>query len=62
MLILEGKTYKFFTIFSRLEYNSGEGVVYVVLATPPDMSDWVGNFSPTLKFVVKDCDPATGKF
>merc|ERR1719480_301751 len=44
-----------------LEYNSGNGVVYVILATPPDMSDWVGTFSPTLKFVVKDCDPATGE-
>ena len=36
-------------------------MVYVILATPPDMSDWVGTFSPTLKFVVKDCDPATGE-
>ena len=44
-----------------LEYNSGTGVVYVILATPPDMTDWVGSFSPTLKFVVKDCDPATGE-
>ena len=25
------------------------------------MTDWVGSFSPTLKFVVKDCDPATGE-
>merc|ERR1719270_2984484 len=44
-----------------LEYNNGTGVVYVILATPPDMTDWVGSFSPTLKFVVKDCDPATGE-
>ena len=35
--------------------------MYVILATPPDMTDWVGSFSPTLKFVVKDCDPATGE-
>ena len=44
-----------------MEYNNGTGVVYVILATPPDMTDWVGSFSPTLKFVVKDCDPATGE-
>ena len=45
----------------RLEYNSGAGVVYVILATPPDMPDWVASMSPTLKFIVKDCDPATGE-
>ena len=44
----------------RLEYNVS-GTIYVVLATPPDMSDWVGTISPTLKFVVKDCDPETGE-
>ena len=45
---------------SRLEYNV-PGTVYVVLATPPDMTDWVGTMSPTLKFIVKDCDPNTGE-
>ena len=44
----------------RLEYNVS-GTIYVVLATPTDMSDWVGTISPTLKFVVKDCDPETGE-
>merc|ERR1711860_250919 len=44
----------------RLEYNV-PGTVYVVLATPPDMTDWVGTMSPTLKFIVKDCDPNTGE-
>merc|ERR1712004_953511 len=45
---------------SRLEYNV-PGTVYVVLATPPDMTDWVGTMSPTMKFIVKDCDPNTGE-
>jgi len=44
----------------KLEYNV-PGTVYVVLATPPDMTDWVGTMSPTLKFIVKDCDPNTGE-
>jgi len=44
----------------RLEYNVA-GTIYVILETPTDMSDWVGTISPTLKFVVKDCDPETGE-
>ncbi len=44
----------------RLEYNVS-GVVYVIMATPDDMVDWVASLSPTLKFVVKDCDPNTGE-
>ena len=45
---------------TRLEYNVS-GVCYVILSTPDDVADWVGSISPTLKFVVKDCDPATGE-
>merc|ERR1711997_836389 len=39
----------------------GSGVCYVILSTPEDMSDWTGTISPTMKFVVKDCDPSTGE-
>lgn len=47
----------------RLEYNSGSGCIYVILAqNSGEMSDLVGTFTPTLKFVVKDCDPTTGEF
>ena len=42
------------------EFNVG-GVCYVILSTPDDMNDWIGTLSPTMKFVVKDCDPATGE-
>lgn len=45
---------------TRLEYNVS-GVCYAILSTPDDVADWVGSISPTLKFVVKDCDPATGE-
>ena len=44
----------------RLEYNV-PGTFYCVLETPEDMGDWAGTVSPTLKFVVKDCDPTTGE-
>ena len=44
----------------RLEFNVS-GVCYVILSTPEDMSDWTGTISPTMKFVVKDCDPSTGE-
>jgi coatomer subunit gamma len=44
----------------RLEYNVSD-VCYVIVATPEDVSEWVGTITPTLKFVVKDCDPATGE-
>ena len=58
--LAEGYTIERILPCPRLEYNVS-GVIYVILATPPDMSDWVGTMSPTLKFVVKDCDPATGE-
>ena len=32
-----------------------------MIATPEDMSEWIGTVSATLKFVVKDCDPTTGE-
>ena len=44
----------------RLEYNI-KGTSYAVIATPDDMSEWIGTVSATLKFVVKDCDPTTGE-
>jgi coatomer protein complex subunit gamma len=44
----------------RLEFNVS-GVCYVVLSTPDDMGDWIGTLSPTMKFIVKDCDPSTGE-
>lgn len=46
----------------RLEYNVN-GVCYVILATVSmeDLSMLIGTLSPTLKFVVKDCDPNTGE-
>jgi coatomer protein complex subunit gamma len=45
---------------ARLEYNIS-GVCYVIVSTPEDVAEWVGTISPTLKFVVKDCDPTTGE-
>ena len=56
----EGYTVERILPCPKLEYNV-PGTVYVVLATPPDMTDWVGTMSPTLKFIVKDCDPNTGE-
>jgi len=44
----------------RLEYNV-PGTVYIILATPEDLSEWAGTISATLKFIVKDCDPTTGE-
>ena len=32
-----------------------------MIATPEDMSEWIGTVSATLKFTVKDCDPTTGE-
>ncbi len=43
-----------------MEYNV-PGTFYCLLSTPPDLGDWAGTVSPTLKFVVKDCDPTTGE-
>eukprot|EP00095_Tigriopus_kingsejongensis_P010714 maker-scaffold179_size282488-snap-gene-1.26 protein:Tk10714 transcript:maker-scaffold179_size282488-snap-gene-1.26-mRNA-1 annotation:"coatomer subunit gamma-2" len=46
---------------AKLEFNVKD-TIYVILATPmEDMGDWVGTVSPTLKFVVKDCDPTSGE-
>ena len=58
--IAEGYALETILTCPRLEFNVS-GVIYVILTTPSDLSDWVGSMSPTLKFVVKDCDPATGK-
>ncbi|KAK7588230.1 hypothetical protein V9T40_005475 [Parthenolecanium corni] len=43
----------------KLSYNV-PGYVYLLLKFPEEVSDSVGNFGATLKFVVKDCDPITG--
>ena len=42
-------------------YLQIQGTSYAVIATPEDMSEWIGTVSATLKFVVKDCDPTTGE-
>lgn len=44
---------------SRLPYSE-TGTTYVVLQFPDDLGATVGTFNATLKFLVKDCDPATG--
>ena len=45
----------------RLEYNVG-GVCYVILSTPEDMAECApATLSPSMKFIVKDCDPSTGE-
>lgn len=44
----------------RLEYNVS-GTSYIVLATSEDLGEWANTISPTLKFIVKDCDPTTGE-
>jgi len=44
----------------RLEYNVC-GTIYVVLATPEELSECVATIPANLKFTVKDCDPATGE-
>ena len=41
--------------------TSFQGTSYAVIATPEDMSEWIGTVSATLKFTVKDCDPTTGE-
>lgn len=43
-----------------LQYSVA-GTIYCVLAAPEDLSDLVASFPSTLKFTVKDCDPATGE-
>ncbi len=44
----------------RLEYNV-PGTFYIILSCPEDMADLMGTIVPTLKFIVKDCDPNTGE-
>jgi len=44
----------------RLEYNVG-GTIYLVLAMPEELGEAVASLPANLKFVVKDCDPATGE-
>jgi len=39
---------------------SEAGATYVVLQFPEELGATVGTFNATLKFLVKDCDPATG--
>ncbi|XP_054289382.1 coatomer subunit gamma-like [Macrosteles quadrilineatus] len=43
----------------KLAYGEKESV-YVVLKFPSQLSASIGTFGATLKFIVKDCDPATG--
>lgn len=45
---------------AKLPYNE-TGTTYVILQFPPnDLPNSVGTFGAVLKFIVKDCDPATG--
>jgi len=44
----------------RLEYNVA-GTIYVVMATPEELSECVATIPANLKFTVKDCDPVTGE-
>lgn len=45
----------------KLEYNVKD-TIYAILTSPEEeLSEWIGTVSPTLKFVVKDCDPNTGE-
>lgn len=43
----------------KLPYNE-TGTAYVILQFPEDLPNTVGTFGAVLKFLVKDCDPATG--
>lgn len=43
----------------KLPYGE-TGSYYVVLKFPSDIASTVSSFSATLKFLAKDCDPATG--
>ncbi|XP_066994235.1 coatomer subunit gamma [Anabrus simplex] len=45
---------------TRLPYNE-TGTTFIVLQFPEELLSTVGTFSATLKFLVKDCDPATGQ-
>ena len=39
----------------------GPGTTYTLVRIPDDPTQATATFSCTLKFVVKDCDPATGE-
>merc|ERR1719499_1266388 len=43
-----------------MQYNVAS-TIYTVLAVPEDLTECVTTLSPTMKFIVKDCDPATGE-
>ncbi|PNF33659.1 Coatomer subunit gamma [Cryptotermes secundus] len=43
----------------RLSYSE-TGTAYLVFQFPEELGATVGTFNATLKFLVKDCDPATG--
>lgn len=37
------------------------GCLFAIFSLPLEVSDWICCFTPTLKFIVKDCDPSTGE-
>lgn len=44
----------------KLPYNE-TGTAYIILKFPEeDLPNTIGSFGAVLKFIVKDCDPATG--
>merc|ERR1740131_674881 len=43
-----------------MQYNVAS-TIYTVLAVPEDLTECVTSMAATLKFTVKDCDPATGE-
>lgn len=45
----------------RLNFNLS-GSVFVILATPMELSHWIGHVSPVMRFTIKDCDPITGRW
>jgi len=43
-----------------MQYNVAS-TIYTVLSVPEDLTECVASMAATLKFTVKDCDPATGE-
>ena len=43
-----------------MQYNVS-ATIYSVLSVPEDLTECVTSMAATLKFTVKDCDPATGE-
>ena len=43
-----------------MQYNVSS-TIYSVLSVPEDLTECVTSMAATLKFTVKDCDPATGE-